>query len=307
MDTKNLIQNTSILVYHGISRLGGHGTLRVDSFEHQIKLLNEIFNFVSLNDLQVGRRFAKKKILLTFDDGFQNNYEYAVPVLKRLKVPALFFINNRHCYKKKFLWFSYLRAMEGYFKETGVRVRGSYYDFSPKKRAESFCALRTSLLNLEPHPSELYKVLNQEFPPLESFVPETSISAYFSGMSLEAIKMIADEHLFDIGIHTADHAFLPKCSPSEIRDQIAQNIEFIRSIAHTDPQAIAYPGGEYNSQVIGICNTLNIHFGFALQPISKRFNSLEIPRIGIYSPSLLKLLIKVIFFNQIHSFYIPIG
>ena len=244
---------------------------------------------------------------MTFDDGFQNNFKYVVPVLKRLKVPAIFFVSNRHCYKNKYLWFSYLRAMEGYFKEPGVWVRGSFYDFSSKQRAESFHALRISLLNLEHHPDELYKVLDHELPPLESFVPKECVSEYFSGMSNEEIELIADDALFEIGIHTVDHAFLSKCTSSEIRDQIEQNIDFIRINTYTDPLAIAYPGGDYDAKVIEACSALNIRFGFALQSITRENSCLEIPRIGIYSPSLLKLLIKVIFFNQIHNLRIPIG
>lgn len=216
MAPKNLIQDVCILMYHGVSLSGGHGTISVAVFERQIRLLTKYFSFIHTDDLRSGVKSAKRKILLTFDDGFHNNYEYAVPVLKRLNAPAIFFLNNRHCHRNKYLWFSYLRAMEGYFKQPGVWLRNSYFDLSPAQKAKNFQTLREFLLNLEPHPSELYQVLEHELPPLESFAPQESISEYFSGVSTEEIKQIADDPLFDIGLHTADHALLSRCSPDEI-------------------------------------------------------------------------------------------
>ncbi len=35
-------------------------------------------------------------VLLTFDDGLANNYEYALPVLEEYEVPAIFFVTTQH-------------------------------------------------------------------------------------------------------------------------------------------------------------------------------------------------------------------
>jgi peptidoglycan/xylan/chitin deacetylase (PgdA/CDA1 family) len=58
------------------------------------------FRIVSLPDLvsAIRRRGWEplKKVAITFDDGWTDNYVYALPVLRRLGVPATFFVTTRH-------------------------------------------------------------------------------------------------------------------------------------------------------------------------------------------------------------------
>ena len=41
------------------------------------------------------RRLPERSLVVTFDDGLREQYEHAVPVLRRLGIPALFFVNTR--------------------------------------------------------------------------------------------------------------------------------------------------------------------------------------------------------------------
>lgn len=51
------------------------------------------FQFVSLDGAFGGSPGTTKTILMTFDDGYLGNFQYAAPVLRQEKVPAVFFIH----------------------------------------------------------------------------------------------------------------------------------------------------------------------------------------------------------------------
>ena len=53
-------------------------------FEKQIKYLKKNFNVISIND--INKNFNLKKIVITFDDGYFDNFENAFPILKNITV-----------------------------------------------------------------------------------------------------------------------------------------------------------------------------------------------------------------------------
>jgi peptidoglycan/xylan/chitin deacetylase (PgdA/CDA1 family) len=52
-----------------------------------------------------GRRVQRgPAFVLTFDDGFENNYTIAAPILLRLNVPAIFYITTDYIEKNMMSW-----------------------------------------------------------------------------------------------------------------------------------------------------------------------------------------------------------
>ena len=301
------LRNTIVLMYHGVSALGGYGTISADAFRIQMNFLEKNYNLISYKDLQTRSLANKKSILITLDDGYHNNFLYAMPILKEYNIPAIFFIPSRHCQRNEILWFSYLKALDGFYQEPILTWRGVNYNLQGKQRNVSIQDIKKILLNLSPHPSEMYKAISQELPPLDTFVAPEIISEYFSGISIEELKIIASDHLFTLGIHTTDHAFLTNCTQEDARDQIYHNMEFLKQVTILAPTTIAYPSGNYNEKILEICKDLNIPFGFSVIPNRKSWNNHDIPRIGIYSSSLCKLIIKISFGCQLRKLGIRIG
>ena len=60
-------------------------------FEKQVKyLLSKRYNFIGLEDLSAGT--FKKPVMITFDDGYLDNYKYVFPILKKYKIKAVIFL-----------------------------------------------------------------------------------------------------------------------------------------------------------------------------------------------------------------------
>lgn len=84
-------------MYHSIlkdkSRLNDY-VISPDEFESDLKYINENgYNTIVMNDLinyvQNGTPLPDKPIMITFDDGYYNNYTYAFPLLKKYNCKAV--------------------------------------------------------------------------------------------------------------------------------------------------------------------------------------------------------------------------
>ena len=72
-----------------------------EGFERQlVELKQRGYQFVPLADLvrDIQKRGSEpaQTVVITFDDGWLDNYTYALPILKRLSIPATFFCTTGH-------------------------------------------------------------------------------------------------------------------------------------------------------------------------------------------------------------------
>ncbi|KJU81312.1 polysaccharide deacetylase [Candidatus Magnetobacterium bavaricum] len=79
-------QKTVVLLYHNIS----------EQFELQMRYLKNNYRVVSLEVLLLADGSYENLAVVTFDDGYRNNYDIAYPILKHLSIPATFFLSS--CY-----------------------------------------------------------------------------------------------------------------------------------------------------------------------------------------------------------------
>lgn len=92
-----------VFVYHHLLKdsenksKNNAAVVSVESFEEQMKYLYDndytTITLQSLNDhLKYGKPLPSKNVLITFDDGYQSNYMYAYPILKRYGLKASIFM-----------------------------------------------------------------------------------------------------------------------------------------------------------------------------------------------------------------------
>jgi len=89
--------NVTVLMYHHISLAEDANTVTVKNFSSQLAwLASSGFRVLSGADFAAWReghlRLADNAVLLTFDDGWFDNWLYALPLLEKFRVPAVFFV-----------------------------------------------------------------------------------------------------------------------------------------------------------------------------------------------------------------------
>jgi len=100
-------KNASVLMYHSVADNGEFFTVSPESFHWQIKYLKENnFNVIPLAVLlgliKNKKKIPPKTVILTFDDGYEDNYINVFPILKRFNFPATIFLTTGRIGDKKY-------------------------------------------------------------------------------------------------------------------------------------------------------------------------------------------------------------
>lgn len=160
-----------ILLYHHLVEAGEEsGTvLRAETFAHQMDLLEENgYHPVSFSDLiafvEQGEPLPDKPVVLTFDDGYYSNYEYAYPILLEHQFPATIFtigcsIGHEKYYKNtEYMLTPHFGANEiSEMIASGlISIHSHTYDMHQWAPFEDSPTPRTSILPLEGESEEAY-------------------------------------------------------------------------------------------------------------------------------------------------------
>ena len=71
------------IMYHSIDKTTG---INSENFEKQLEILKK-FNTFKFEELsKLNNKMPKDSVLITFDDGYKNNYENAFPLLKKYNI-----------------------------------------------------------------------------------------------------------------------------------------------------------------------------------------------------------------------------
>lgn len=84
-------------LYHHIGKDG----VSVEWFEEHLKIIKQLkMKTITNDELEIEMKnkgkINKNTVLLTFDDGYYNNYKYAFPLLKKYKMKATIYLNTHY-------------------------------------------------------------------------------------------------------------------------------------------------------------------------------------------------------------------
>ncbi|MEW5759055.1 MAG: polysaccharide deacetylase family protein [Candidatus Omnitrophota bacterium] len=110
--------NVPILTYHSINNFYiGTPVVKSENFEKQVKYLHDHkYNVITLDELvdniKNNKNMPRDTVVITFDDGFKDNYSNAYPILKKYKIPAtIFLISNCIGNKSEYLTWQEINEM----------------------------------------------------------------------------------------------------------------------------------------------------------------------------------------------------
>ncbi len=241
--------------------------ITIDQFKQFIKYYSKHnYTFVSPNDILQGLNNDNKYIMITFDDGYYNNI-YALPILRKYHIPALFFISTNHVKQNKCFWWDVL------YRER-IKLEASKKEILNEKNQ-----LKTKTSE------EIEQYLIKKFGE-EAFKPKSTIDRPFTNSEL---KEFSKNKYVYLGNHTSNHAILTNYPLNEIKSQIIEAQKFIYEVTGTTPKTLSYPNGNYSDEIIKISKELGIQIGITIEykknklPINYQTNGFI--NLGRFDPS----------------------
>lgn len=205
--------------------------------------------FISLDELndwlEDKINLQQKFICLTFDDGYRDNLIYALPILKKHKVPATIYITNCLPNGTGILWW-YL--FEEHIKKTNRFILNSSnerieYNWETIEHAHNqFSSISESIKSI---PScELKSVLSTAFKKTTSDFEQLCQSI---ALSWEDIITLSKESLITIGAHTMNHISVKQQMEEIVFNEMKLSKSEIEKHIGKEVVHFAYPfGGEFD-------------------------------------------------------------
>ena len=123
-----------ILVYHHVDDeiYKDSPTVLRENFAQQMQFIHEKdYNVIALDELvdsiQGNYKLPRNSVVITFDDGYQDNYVHAFPILNKFNFPAIIFIATNKIDTKGFLTWDQIFVMQKNNISFGSHTRAHAY------------------------------------------------------------------------------------------------------------------------------------------------------------------------------------
>jgi len=113
-------------------------------------------------------------------------------------------------------------------------------------------------------------------------VPCDVAADLFDGMSVDQLRDCVGHPLITIGAHSVSHAFLSRCTDSELHDEVVGSRKYLENVTGASVDLFAYPTGDYDHRVVKAVEEAGYRFSFAVDSKGVGKREFEIPRIGLY-------------------------
>lgn len=272
-------QKVLFLFYHNLTNGKGVETgvlcpaVKSTVFTRQMEHLKRHYNVISIDEcieaLREKRRLDPYSVVITFDDGYVNQYRYAFPILKKKCLNATFFITTSFIGTDNLFWWNEFEYMLVYCKkrEITVLLDGRKILFRLNGREERECLCR-KLGN------EIFKNVNLKRCDnlMQLFRDATGVNVYSNKEFIENYRCMDKsmvKEMMDAGMCFGSHAVHHAILSSESRE--AQETEIKGSIGCLDtlrPLHFCYPGGSFNADTklilesCGFQSALTVKSGF---------------------------------------------
>jgi len=244
-------------------------------FEEHLIFYKQNFKVITLEELKEldSKMLTEKKYaLLTFDDGYEDNYSKAFKLLEQHKLPATFFLATDFIDKDVTPWWDEIAFLLRYTKEAKIQLEGwsesVYIDQKNiKDSIRDVLRLIKSDANIpiDNKLAELKDKLN--------VLTEASSKNLF--MTWDNVRSMHTQGM-SFGSQSCSHRIMSHLSMKEQIEEASISKDRITNEIDKEPIAFAYPVGDINSFTPETINIISQYypFGFAFIPgVNKSLNT----------------------------------
>lgn len=232
-----------VIKFHGVD---GYD-YRSEVFEAQLRYLKKHFPIVPLESIV--KRAANEngstsnEIALTFDDGLRNHYTVVYPILKRLNIPATFFVCPGLIESGRWLWNHEARERLRTLRPERLAALGRELQACGSKVEEIVGWMKALPVEARSAVGDSIRAATPEFQPTARQQDQYGV------MTWQEISRI-DPGLVTIGSHTVSHPILTTLSAAELSYEIRESRRWLEEKLGRPVEHFCYPNGAFNEAVL---------------------------------------------------------
>lgn len=232
------------MIQSGDSILMYHGTPSRDAaqLERQLRALSLVFQIVPLAELATPRRNGRRRVALTFDDGLKSNIEVAYPILRKLGLPATFYVCPGLIESGGWMW--------------NHEARQRLLSLAPQALAE--------LADTVGAPAEVeafidwmkglklaarQKVEADVRAATPGFRPSQAQRDEFDVAGWQELRAL-DPRVVTVGSHTMSHPILTSLGPDEVEAEMRESRSVLERELGREVKHFCYPNGDLDQQTV---------------------------------------------------------
>lgn len=256
-----------ILLYHGVTNVKSRGIenysqkhISRESFVEQMKFIKKKCNVLSIDDIIAiknnGNIFPPYSVIVSFDDGFKNNYSIAAPILDDLHIPTVFYVTSGIVNTDIMFWVDIIEDCINNTEKKNIKLMldaGVRFDLS--SRALKIKAVETIKNYCKKVSYHQKDQVIEELIYVTTVQPSVYRSDNYLKFSWNDLKEIAGNKLFTIGGHSLYHSILSKLPSEKMKADIHLSLKLLEYHLGKKIVHYSYPEGQeedFNDEVIGV-------------------------------------------------------
>lgn len=266
-------------------------------FSKCVNYITRNFDVVLFEDYMFNNTIKSNKIAsIMFDDGYEDNFFYAAPILKSYNCKASFYVVTNSIDKNIPIW-TYL--IDKLFEKTTKSAINMNFSFlSPKLRVDKLETGEERVRYVRKLKPFLKTISNNQREIIVNRIIETYTDVKITGemMNWDQLRQLQSDGHY-IGSHTLSHPVLGMIQDNTTtREELFLSGEKIKNELGYFPLSISYPVGSCNDTVKKIAEDAGYKIGLAVNQKTydpDKDDFFEVPRMELYNESWLKTKLRI--------------
>lgn len=247
-------------------------TVKTDTFENFLHFIKRHYHPITFDQLRLAdgevKKLPNRALLLTFDDGWFDNFEYALPMLKSQSIPAHIFvasdfIGRQHGFWPEQIVSSCIRHPQLISKLPDI--------FDLNTISGDINTLISHLHDHEPVESNYSDALNT----IKRYLP-----AKRQMLSADEIIQMS-KSIISFGSHGASHSMMAKMNLKEAEIELKRSMVALSQLSGSPVDNLSFPHGSFTDSLSKTCRRMGLKFLFTSKAAIHKSRSKLFPRIHL--------------------------